>query len=149
MKLSKPSVYLDDHVVGAAQNFQRHPGETMAHAAIADVFHFADCIFEYCKQNDLHVLGVPDFGKQSFRTFRDRLVNDEPDMALADRVANAGKHHLIRRGGFVYASSGQFFDDDGVYWICDAHGQKLRRVDEFLSSAIDVWRRWLQAHPEL
>jgi hypothetical protein len=149
MMLSKPSWYLDDHMVGAAENFRRQPGETMAHAAIEDVFHFADRIFEYCKQHQLHVLGVPDFTKQSFRTFRDRLIAAEPDMALADRVANAGKHHLIRRGGIEYTSTGQFYGEEGVFWILDGNGQPHRTVDEFLTSAIAMWRRWLQTHPGL
>jgi hypothetical protein len=143
--LTKPSLFLDDYVICAADNFRRRPGETIAHAAIEAVFHFADRIYQYCLQNDQ--LGL--LNGKCFRTFRNELIATEPDMKLADRVANAGKHHLIVRDSIEYTASGQFFSEAGVFWICSENGEKLRTVDEFLTSAIAMWRHWQSAHPGL
>jgi len=144
MTLSKPSWILEEYVVAAATHYRAHPSVITAHAAIEQLFHFADRIYEYCEENRLAVLGG-----RSFRSFRDHLIASEPDMSLADRVTNVGKHHRIERGGIEYTSTGQFFDDKGVFWILNGNGQKFRTVDDLLTSGVAMSQRWLQAHPGL
>jgi hypothetical protein len=144
--LSKPSDILVEDVIAAAGDYREHPSAFTAFTAVGRVFHFIDRIVEYCDENNL-ISSV--LGGQNLRAFRDHLIRTEPDIRLADRVTNAGKHHRIERDTFTYTSTGLFYNDKGVFWIRDAHGQKERAVDEFLTSAIATWRRWLQAHPEL
>lgn len=142
--LAKPSWWLEHKIRPVVAKFEADPmSEDLARLAIIDMNHFADRVFEFCKQQKPEYLGGMSVGKAI-----QSVAQSNRALALIARVANASKHHLIKRNNVHYSASGQITDHADAVWICDENGRPAWTVAAALFGAMEFWQKWLQVHPD-
>ena len=142
--LAKPSWWLENEIRPVVEKFEADPmSKDLARLAVFDMCHFADRVFEFCKQQKVEYLE----GRSVEKAIQ-QVNQSNPALTLIARVANASKHHLIKRKNVQYAASGQFTGRVNAVWICDENGQARWTVVAALWQAMEFWRRWLQTHPD-
>ncbi len=117
--------------------FQQDPGDWRKgiNAALT-THHFGERVYHYCKANSPSRLG--DASRE--KSFLERLARETPcrDLLVLRDVADASKHHFLRRPGVIRAAT-DVFPESGRIMIGDT-GRDLLNV---LRVVVGFWIDWV------